>query len=93
MGLVWLQCLPIREWTCRNDEILLHGDHFFLSGFSSSEVNYTKIPPFRVNSRLQLADIGRKERRAFCIMSKANSVTQGIYSQYSSPVEALKFDR
>jgi len=33
------QFLPIREWRCQDiDQVLLHGDHFFLSAFSSSEV-------------------------------------------------------
>ena len=32
------QFLPIREWRCQDiDQVLLHGDNFFLSAFSSSK--------------------------------------------------------
>ena len=31
-ALLYEQFLPIREWTCQDiDQVLLHGDHFFLS--------------------------------------------------------------
>ena len=66
-------------------------DHFFLSVFSSSEV-WRKMLPFWVNCRLKLVGF-RKQReegvKPTCFMSKATSVPQTNYSQYSSPVEAL----
>ena len=86
-ALLYEQLLPIREWRCQDiDQVLLHGDHFFLS----SELLDKK------------ASIGRKLPTAACwsreiteenlklTKAKATSVPQlGNHSQYSSHVGAL----
>jgi len=85
------QFLPIREWRRQDiDQVLLHGDHFFLSAFSSSEVpgkhaSMSKLPTAACWSR-EKREEGVKPT---CFLSKATSVPQANNSQYSSPVEAL----
>ena len=71
--------------------VLLHGDHFFLSAFSSSEVLGKNAS---IRSKLPTAACWSRKKREkgvkpTCFMSKATSVPQANYSQYSSPVEAL----
>jgi len=86
------QFLPIREWRCQDiDEVLLHGDHFFLSAFSSSEVLSKNTS---IRSKLPTAACWSREKREEgvkpnCFISKATSVPQANHSQYSSPVDAL----
>ena len=85
------QFLLIREWRRQDiDQVLLHGDHFFLSAFRSSEVpgkhaSMSKLPTSACWSREK-----REEAvKLTCFVSKATSVRQANHSQFSSPVEAL----
>jgi len=62
-------------------QFLLHGDHFFLSAFSSKFYSKMLLP-------------GEEGVKLTCFMSKATSIPEANHSQYYSPVKALlKFDR
>jgi len=75
------QFLPIREWRRQDiDQVLLHGDHFFLSAFSSSEVpgkhaSMSKLPTAACWSR-EKREEGVKPT---CFVSKLNT-----YKEHSS---------
>ena len=75
--------------------VLLHEIIFFVSVFLAAVKCYTKLLPFGVNCRLQLAGLGEKREETVkptCYMSKATLVPQTPqtnHSQCSSSVEAL----
>ena len=79
-------------WRCQDiDQVLLHGDHFFISTFSSSEVLGKNVS---VRSKLLTAAFWSRKKRTegvkpACFMSKATSVPNANHPQYASPVEAF----
>ena len=90
-ALLYEQFLPIREWRCQDiDQVLLHGDHFFLSSelLDKNASIRSKLPTAACWSR----EITEENLKQTCFMSKAKatSVPQlGNHSQYSSHVGAL----
>ena len=92
-ALLYKQFLPIREWSCQDiDQVLLHGDHFFLSSElldkNASIRSKLKLPTAAFWSR----EITEENLKQTCFMSKAKAtlVPQlGNHSQYSSHVGAL----
>ena len=73
------------------DQVLLHGDHFFLSAFSISEVlgknaSIWSEPPTAACWSQEKREEGVKPT---CFMSKAIWVPQANHSWYFSPAEAL----
>ena len=80
-----------REWRCQDiDQVLLHGDHFFLSSelLDKNASIRSKLPTAACWSR----EITEENLKQTCFMSKAKatSVPQlGNHSQYSSHVGAL----
>ena len=85
-ALLYEQFLPIREWRCQDiDQVLLHGDHFFLSSelLDKNASTRSKLPTAACWSR----EITEENLKQTCFMSKAKatSVPQlGNHSQYSS---------
>ena len=83
--------MRIREWRCQDiDQVLLHGDHFFLSSelLDKNASIRSKLPTAACWSR----EITEENLKQTCFMSKAKatSVPQlGNHSQYSSHVGAL----
>ena len=90
-ALLYEQFLSIREWRCQDiDQVLLHGDHFFLSSelLDKNAFIRSKLPTAACWSR----EISEENLKQTCFMSKAKatSVPQlGNHSQYSSHVGAL----
>ena len=90
-ALLYEQFLPIREWRCQDiDQVLLHGDQFFLSSelLDKNASIRSKLPTAACWSR----EITEENLKQTCFMSKAKatSVQQlGNHSQYSSRVGAL----
>ena len=90
-AVLYEQFLPIREWRCQDiDQVLLHGDHFFLSSelLDKNASIRSKLPTAACWSR----EITEENLKQTCFMSKAKatSVPQlGNHSQYSSHVGAL----
>ena len=83
--------MRIREWRCQDiDQVLLHGDHFFLSSelLDKNASIQSKLPTAACWSR----EITEENLKQTCFMSKAKatSVPQlGNHSQYSLHVGAL----
>ena len=90
-ALLYEQFLPIREWRCQDiDQVLLHGDNFFLSSelLDKNASIRSNLPTAACWSR----EITEQNLKQTCFMSKAKatSVPQlGNHSQYSSHVGAL----
>ena len=90
-ALLYEQFLSIREWSCQDiDQVLLHGDHFFLSSelLDKNASIRSKLPTAACWSR----EITEENLKQTCFMSKAKatSVPQlGNHSQYSSHVGGL----
>ena len=90
-ALLYEQFLPIREWRCQDiDQVLLHGDRFFLSSelLDKNASTRSKLPTAACWSR----EITEENLKQTCFMSKAKAISVpqlGNHSQYSSHVGAL----
>ena len=94
--------LPIRKWRYQGiDQVGIDQtcptlwDHFYLSVFSSTEVLsenaciWSKLPTVACWSREEKR--GRCEANLLYVKSDFGTIDKLQYSQYSSPIEALKF--
>ena len=73
-ALLYKQFLPIREWRCQDiDQVLLHGDHFFLSSeFLDKNASIrSKLPTAACWSR----EITEENLKQTCFMSKAKATS------------------
>ena len=90
-ALLYEQFLPIREWRCPDiDQVLLHGDHFFLSCelLDKNASIRSKLPTAACWSR----EITEENLKQTCFMSKAKatSVPQlENHSQYNTVGECV----
>ena len=73
-ALLYEQFLPIREWRCQDiDQVLLHGDHFFLSSelLDKNASIQSKLPTAACWSR----EITEEILKQTCFMSKAKATS------------------